>query len=134
MKSLCLLLALVTPPGVTHSFSGRWDVTITTPQGAYPSWLEIEQKNGTAGVHIVGRVSSVHPATDVKIEGTHLSFASSEWFGKPTKVTWDLKLARGKLAGTQKREDGVEGQLVGGSCSCSATQGSGSVDHSGTSV
>jgi len=106
------LFALLAIPAVSKKkapFEGRWDLTITTPQGTYPSWLEV--KGGD--VRLVGRVASVHDAKEVKLEGAHLSFSSSEWFGKPISVTWEFQATNGKLTGTQKRDDGVEGKIAG---------------------
>lgn len=94
-------------------FEGRWDLTVSTPKESYPSWMEVTQHDGSADVRIVGRVSSVHPAKDVKIEGSRLSFTSSEWFGKPINVTWLFNAVNGRLTGTQKREDGVQGRITG---------------------
>jgi len=91
-------------------FTGRWDLTITTPKDTYPSWMEFKALND---VRVVGRVASAHPATEVKVEGSHLSFTTSEWFGKQIKVTWDMTVKGGKIAGIQKREDGVSGQIAG---------------------
>jgi hypothetical protein len=108
MRQLFLLLLMASPP-----FAGRWDLTITTPNDTYPSWMEFAEKDGSSEVHVVGRVASVHPVTDTKLEGSHLSFTSSEWFGKPIKVTWEMSVAGGKLTGIQNREDGVKGQLTG---------------------
>lgn len=115
MKKIALALALcglVALPALSKKkvpFEGRWDLTVTTPEGNYPSWLEV--KDGA--VRVVGRVASVHPAKDVKLDGSHLSFSTSEWFGKTIGVTWEFEAANGKLTGTQKREDGVTGQIVG---------------------
>jgi hypothetical protein len=92
---------------------GRWDLTVKTQTDTYPSWIEINTADGNPQVRVQGRVSSVHPVEDLKIEKTGLAFQSSEWFGKPTKVTWRLDLMNGKLSGAQKREDGVEGKIEG---------------------
>src|ERR1039457_1812684 len=113
MKYLYGLLALSAVsfnPVHSQPFTGRWDLTITTPQDSYPSWME---SLGHSEVRIVGRVASVHPASDVKLSGSHLTFTTSEWFGKPTQVTWDMTVKGGKITGTQKREDGVEGRIAG---------------------
>ncbi len=75
--------------------------------------MEFTDKSGNPEVRIVGRVASVHPATEVKLAGSHLSFTTSEWFGKQIKVTWDLAVKGGKITGNQKREDEVEGQITG---------------------
>lgn len=120
MKSLCLVLTLalgLLPAAPKKDgaspFTGRWDLSIKTPQDKYPSWMEFDEKGDNPQVKIVGRVASVHPATDIKLDGTHLSFTTSEWFGKEIKVTWEMNFANGKLTGHQKRADGVEGELTG---------------------
>jgi Domain of Unknown Function (DUF1080) len=94
-------------------FNGRWDLTVSTPKESYPSWMEVTQHEGSADVRVVGRVASVHPAKDVKVEGRRLSFTSTEWFGKEIQVTWVFNAVNGRLTGTQKREDGVQGRIVG---------------------
>ena len=94
-------------------FAGRWDLTIQTPTDNYPSWMEVSDTGGTASVRIVGRVASVHSATDVRMEGNSLSFKTEESFGKQIPVTWQFSLSGGNLTGTQKRSDGVTGQISG---------------------
>jgi hypothetical protein len=94
-------------------FAGRWDLTVTTPKDAYPSWMEFTQSGGQPQVRVVGRVASVHPAANVKLDGSRLSFTTSEWFDGEIKVTWEFQAAGGKLTGTERRADGVEGQIVG---------------------
>jgi hypothetical protein len=93
--------------------AGRWDLTITTAKDHYPSWLEVTEANGQPQVRVQGRVSSVHPVKNLKANGGHLTFTSSEWFGKPTEVSWDVTVAGGQLTGMQKRADGVEGKIAG---------------------
>ena len=115
MKHLCLALLLAAamlPPALSspdETFTGRWDLAITTPKDTYPSWMEF---TGNA-VRVVGSEGSVHPATEVKVRGSHLSFTTTESFDQDIKVTWDISVADGKLAGTAKRADGVTGQLSG---------------------
>ena len=94
-------------------FAGRWDLTITTPKDNYPSWMEFTQSGSQPQVRVVGRVASVHAATDVKLDGSHLSFTTSEWFDGEIRVAWEFHAAGGKLTGTQKRADGVEGLIAG---------------------
>jgi Domain of Unknown Function (DUF1080) len=115
---LLLVLAVAGIPALATSdaqrpFAGRWDLTIKTPTDTYPSWMEFAEENGRPEVRIVGRVASVHPAKDVKVNGSHLSFTSSESFGKDITVAWDFSATNGKLSGTQKREDGVTGRITG---------------------
>lgn len=75
--------------------------------------MEVLQNGGTPRIRIGGRVASVHPATDVKLEKSHLTFTSMEHFGKTIKVTWDIVEHGGKLTGTQNRADGVSTKLTG---------------------
>ena len=95
------------------ALGGRWDLTVTTPHETYPSWIEITDKGSVPSARIVGRVASVHPAEDVKLEGARMTFTTSEWFGKPTDVTWELTATVGRMTGTQKRADGTVGRIVG---------------------
>jgi hypothetical protein len=117
LRYLSLLIALTAlipaAPKNGSPFTGRWDLTITTPQGVYPSWMEFSEKDGQALLRVQGRVSSVHPVKDLKVDGSHLSFNTSEWFGKPIPVSWEMNAAAGKISGTQKRSDGVEGKIAG---------------------
>jgi hypothetical protein len=94
-------------------FAGRWDLTVTTPKDSYPSWMEVTGRGAQTQVRVVGRVASVHPATDVKLDGSHLSFTTSEWFDGQIEVTWELHAAGGNLTGIEKRADGVQGQIAG---------------------
>ncbi len=94
-------------------FDGRWDLTIVTAKDTYPSWMEFSDGGGQPEVRVVGRVASVHPAKDVKVDGSHVSFTTSEWFNGDIPVGWDIHVVGGKLSGTQKRSDGVEGKLTG---------------------
>lgn len=88
------------------SFDGRWDLTIQAGGATYPSWIEVSG-GASPAVRIVSRTGSVHPASDVKIDGSHLTF--SEGSGK---TKWDLTADGGKLSGTQQRGD-VAGQVSG---------------------
>jgi len=113
---MAALAALAFAPALAKKnsrFNGRWDLTIMSSEGTYPSWLEFTDKNGEPEVRVVGRVASVHKASDVKVDGSRLSFTTSEWFGKQIPVSWELSAPGGGLFGTQKRSDGVEGQIQG---------------------
>jgi hypothetical protein len=119
MKQLCLALTaalVVLTPAFSKKespFIGRWDLTIVSSKDTYPSWLEISMNGKEAHVRIVGQVASVHAANDVRLQGSHLTFASSEWFGHEIRVEWKVSLEGSKLKGTQSRADGVTGDLTG---------------------
>ena len=93
-------------------FSGRWDLTIATSSATYPSWLEVREKDGRPQARVVGRTGSVHPASEVKIDGSHLTVTAPEQFGKRANLTWELTEQGGKLTGTQKRPDASDGQVT----------------------
>ena len=55
---------------------GRWDITITTPTGTAPSWIEIDSSGRDALVgRIVGIVGSARPISEIIAEGDSLRFA-----------------------------------------------------------
>jgi Domain of Unknown Function (DUF1080) len=112
MKLIGVLLGLVSSfllfAGFRQSGSdgvaGRWDLTVQAGGATYPSWIEVT--DGTnAAVRVVGRTGSVHPATDVKVEGSGVSFTENG------RIHWKLALSEGKLTGTQTQGD-VTGQVT----------------------
>jgi hypothetical protein len=59
---------------------GRWDVTITTPTGSAPSWLEIDSSGREALVgRITGIVGSARPITEIIVQGDSLRSRSRQW-------------------------------------------------------
>jgi hypothetical protein len=112
LASAAAWIALAQGHASKSPFAGRWDLTIITPKDTYPSWMEFRDDGGKASVRVVGRVASVHPATDVKVEGNRLTFATKEWFDGDKDVTWEFNAEDGKLTGTQQRPD-VQGKITG---------------------
>jgi len=62
---------------------------------------------------VVGRSGSVHPAHDVKAQGSKLSFTTGESRDNGGAVVWELTLEGGKLSGLERRSDGVAAKLSG---------------------
>ncbi|MBV8818516.1 MAG: DUF1080 domain-containing protein [Acidobacteriaceae bacterium] len=91
--------------------AGRWDLTVTTPNAQFPSWLELTANNGEPQARVQGRSGSVHPVKNVKVDGDHISF--TEPVGRQGEVIWDLTYANDQLTGTQKRPDGSEPKVAG---------------------
>src|SRR6478736_9143042 len=62
---------------------GRWDITITTPTGTAPSWIEIDSSGRDALVgRIVGIVGSARPISEFIAAGDSLRFAvPHQWEG-----------------------------------------------------
>ena len=114
MKTACLAAFLCATSTFVSAqdradFNGKWDLTIKTPDATYPSWMQVDGNS----VRVVGRVASVHPVNDVKIEGSQLTFDSQESFGKQIPVKWEFHMDGIKLQGKQMRSDGVTGEIVG---------------------
>jgi hypothetical protein len=55
---------------------GRWDITITTPNGPRPSWVEVRRSGREALVgQFVGIVGSARPIARVEVSGDMMRFA-----------------------------------------------------------
>jgi hypothetical protein len=83
-------------------FAGRWDLTITTHNGAYPSWLEYADEGATPAIRVVGRTGSVHAVREAKVAGSHLIFADPQSSGDGR---WDLIVKDRKLVGRSPAGD-----------------------------
>jgi hypothetical protein len=114
-----ILAAVLLVPALSQkrggsALAGRWDLTVTTPESSYPSWMELVDEGARPAARIVGRTGSARSVQDIKSDGSHLSFTSDESFpGKTIKVTWDLTAQGDKLTGKQHRADGIDYQLTG---------------------
>lgn len=111
LLSVALFSTPHVPAAAKSPFAGRWDLTVTTPKDVYPSWFEVQENPAEPSIRLQGRVSSVHPVTGFKLEGNHLAFSTTEWFGKEIKVDWEFTANGGKLTGVQHRADGVSGNI-----------------------
>ncbi len=87
----------------TNPFAGRWDIDITSPRGVYPDWMELVEKDGKTEVRVQPRGGSVHPAADVKVDGSKLTLTMNPAHGDSPATTWELSVAGDKLSGVQKR-------------------------------
>jgi 3-keto-disaccharide hydrolase len=87
-------------------FAGRWDLTMVASDATYPSWMEFAEEGPAGVVRLVGRTGSVHPASDVKVQGSHLTFKSPDG-------TWDITVSGHKLSGVRHVAKGGDVQLSG---------------------
>jgi hypothetical protein len=93
-------IAAVAAAMLVHAESalvGRWDITVKTEKESYPDWMEVVMKDGKPRVRVQPRTGSVHPATDVEMEGSRLKLAVSK------AITWEVTASGDKLTGSQKR-------------------------------
>jgi len=82
-----------------NPFLGRWDFDTQTSSGVGANWLGVTEKGGKLEVWFQPTGGHVHPVTDVKLDGSHLTLMISP------KMTWDLDASGDKLTGTQKNGD-----------------------------
>jgi hypothetical protein len=95
-------------------FLGVWDLTLKAPDREYPSWLDIQQKNGQLTAQIVGRWSDARPLPKVEIANGVLTFVSpKEEEGSNHDLVFQGKLVGKSLSGTVIGPDGKQWQWVG---------------------
>ncbi|HUA15722.1 MAG TPA: DUF1080 domain-containing protein [Verrucomicrobiae bacterium] len=126
-RGLLTLAALILTVGVSllsakgnpaeepgQSFLGRWDLTLTTPQREYPSWLEISRKNGQWQARLVSRWGHARVLPKVEIADDHITFVSpKEEEDRNDDMVFEGKLTGGKLEGTTTAPDGTPWQWTG---------------------
>ncbi len=63
--------------GSSHAaFPGRWDLTLKAPDGAHPSWIEIDDKDGQLSARFTGRWGNARPLPKIEIDGDKITFVS----------------------------------------------------------
>lgn len=94
---------------------GRWDITITTPTGTAPSWLEIDSSGREALVgRITGIVGSARPITEIIVEGDSLRFAvPRQWEGGDGELRVVGRLQGDRLVGRMTLPDNSTFSWVG---------------------
>src|SRR5579883_12133 len=114
MKKLCLLFVLTLPAFAQagNAFVGRWDLTLTSPRGSWPQWMEIVEKDGKLDGRIQPRGGAVRPIVASKLEGGHL-LVTVQAAGRGPEISWDLTASGDKLTGVQKQGDNAETKIAG---------------------
>src|SRR3954454_14836107 len=96
MKKLCLAVLLGTSLLISaqaqdaKNFLGRWDLTLTGPQGTYPDWLELVEKDGKLDGRFQPRGGAVRPIVGAKVEGSHLLVTVAAATERAPETVWDL--------------------------------------------
>ena len=74
MRTLCWIaifaLAPVRPAAAQNSlreFAGRWDLTVTSGESVFPSWLEVAENDGRPQVRAQEREGAVHPVPAAQV-------------------------------------------------------------------
>jgi hypothetical protein len=66
--------AQATPPA--RALAGRWDITITTPAGELPSWIEVSSAAAHPTVTLVGVMDHATPLKTASVHGQEIEFVS----------------------------------------------------------
>jgi hypothetical protein len=89
-------------------FLGRWDVTIATPSGEAPSWLDLYQQGGALKLTMTGRWGNARPIPQVSVSNGTLTFVDpKEEEDSKTDIIFRATLKNGKLVGTANGPNGV---------------------------
>ena len=95
-------------------FLGRWDLTLKAPDGEYPSWLEVQEKDGQLKAQFVGRWGNARPLPKVEVSGNQITFVSpKEEEGAKADLVFQGKLTGKTLMGTVNGPDGKTWQWMG---------------------
>lgn len=89
------------PPRVFgDDFAGRWDITVKTADGAYPSWLELIREGEQFSGRFVGQVGHARPVSDIAVEGATLTFTlPTQYEPMDSDLSFTGELADGSLSG-----------------------------------
>jgi len=86
---------------------GRWDVTVYDIYGVYPSWFEIEDRNGELTGRFVGRVGSARPIRYIHFDGDQLYLSLPRQYEGPMEdLLFVGEVNNGRISGQTKSESG----------------------------
>jgi len=89
-------------------FIGRWDLSIKTPKGELPSWIEVSDEQGKPKVVLVGVSDHATPLAQAAIFQGEIQFVSPKGEeGFENDTTFQGKLVGGQLVGTATSSGGV---------------------------
>jgi hypothetical protein len=97
-----------------NRLAGRWDLTLTTPTGELPSWIEISFPDGSPKALFVGSMDHAVPPKGLKINGSEFEFASPKGEeGFPDDMLFRGMLDGDKLVGTVTGSAGAKWTFTG---------------------
>lgn len=89
--------------------NGRWDLTVQSPEGEYPSWLELTPTDSGWAGRFVGQVGSARPIPVIHADDSSLEFElPPQYEGYPSHMRFQADLVQGKLVGKTWNKQGVE--------------------------
>src|SRR6516165_10549645 len=60
----------------TQAFLGRWDLSLKTPKGELPSWIEVSEEQGRLKVVMVGLTDHATQLKKVDLKNGEIEFVS----------------------------------------------------------
>ncbi len=93
--------ALAAQQPVEPPLTGRWDITVSAPDGDYPSWLEVGWSgNRTLVGRLVGRSGSARPISRIEFARDTLRFSvPPQWEPGDNDLQFEGVLANDQLSG-----------------------------------
>jgi hypothetical protein len=114
--ALCLLAACLASPGADDPFKmhkqppivGRWDLTVKSPDGEYPSWFEVRQSGYRTLVGtFVGRFGSARPIGHVEYDNGNFRFkVPPQWERRTDDLIFEGKVEGEVLRGQSTDDKG----------------------------
>ena len=97
------------PLGYADAVLGRWDLTVQSPDGPYPSWVHVQLRKETElQGRFVGRFGSVRNITKVDYRDGTLTFdVPIQYEQNKSDLHFESKLVGDKLEGTTVAADGT---------------------------
>jgi hypothetical protein len=101
-------------PAAIKALEGRWDLTIKSPKGELPSWIEVSEEQGQPKVLMVGVSDHATPLAKVEFKDSELEFLSpKEEEGFSDDMQFKGKLQGDELVGTVSSPDGTSWPWTG---------------------
>lgn len=99
--------------GSSRPYLGRWDLTLKTPAGERPSWIELTQRDGQMEGLMTGLWGHATPTGKVDVKTADIEFTApaDEGFGDGARFRG--RLAAGQLEGTVSDAKGVSWTWTG---------------------
>ncbi|MFH1964602.1 MAG: DUF1080 domain-containing protein [Acidobacteriota bacterium] len=89
-----------TPQVSPDDFAGRWDMTVKTAEGSYPSWLELTLEGEQFTGRFVGQVGHARLVSDITVEGSTLAFTlPTQYEQMESDLSFTGELVDGILSG-----------------------------------
>lgn len=93
---------------------GRWDLTVDTVHGSFPSWLELTRQGEQFAGRFVGQVGHARPVSDITAEGKTLTFTLPVQYEQmDSDLSFTGELIDGRLSGTTNTQMLVPGEQAG---------------------